>query len=139
MPRETVWMLRAALVHLVAGFALGAMLLVAKEWPIGLSAGDWLAIHRDVVLIGWMVQVVLGVAYWILPKHPREPIRGPRWAAIAGAALLNGGLLLGPLARSAGRPALGYAVIASGALLLAAVLLPRAKSFGAGRPSAKTA
>jgi hypothetical protein len=139
MPRETVWMLRAALVHLVIGFALGAMLLVAKEWPIGPWTGAWLAVHRDVVLIGWMVQLVLGVAYWILPKYPREPIRGPRWPAVAGVLLLNGGLMVGPLARWLDAPAIGYVVIASGALLLVAVLIPRAKSFGAGRASAGAA
>jgi hypothetical protein len=139
MPRETVWMLRAAMAHLVLGFSLGALLLIAKEWPMGLPTGAWLAVHRDVVLIGWMVQVVLGVAYWILPKYPREPIRGPRWAAVAGVLLLNGGLVLGLVARSFGRPAIGYVAIASGTLLFVAVLLPRAKAFGAGRTSAGAA
>jgi hypothetical protein len=75
----------------------------------------------------------------MLPKYPREPVRGPRWLAAAGLVLLNGGIVLRLLAGSTGMPAIGYAAIASGALLLVAVLLPRAKSFGAGRTSAGAA
>lgn len=132
MPRESAWMLRAALLHLVIGFGLGGILLAAKAWPLGLDAPGWLAAHRTVVLLGWMAQTVFAVAYWILPKHPREPIRGRPGPVRAGAVLLNGGIVAAAAApaRVAGA---GYLAVGLAGALFIAALAPRIRAFGAGR------
>lgn len=130
MPRASVWFVRAALVHLVLGFALGGLLLAARDRPLDLPAAALLGAHRDVVLIGWMAQCTVGVAWWILPKYPTEPARGPAWPAVAGWWLLNGGVVAAALGRPLGGAAAGYAAIALAAVLLAGALLPRVKAFG---------
>lgn len=91
MPRVSAWLVRSSLLYLAVGATLGAVLLAAKG--VGWGAGaPLLRVHREVLLVGWLVQLALGVGFWILP-----PVRGgairkrPAWTV---AGLLNAGLLL---------------------------------------------
>lgn len=90
MPRLSVWMIRAALAYLAVGFLLGALLLWNKGRPLTPALWRWLPVHVEVVLFGWVAQLALGVAYWILPRFHTERRRG-LWAVLAGA-LLNAGV-----------------------------------------------
>ena len=94
MPRVSAWFVRAALCHLVVGFTVGALLLADKGVPS--APGLWIlrAAHVEVLLMGWMVQLVMGVAVWILPRFAvrRAPQRSVVTAWLA-FALLNGGVL----------------------------------------------
>ena len=50
--------------------------------------------HIEFVLFGWMVQLVMGMAFWILPRFATPPVRGnekPAWAALV---LVNTGIWL---------------------------------------------
>ncbi len=50
------------------------------------------ALH--LLTVGWLLQVMAGVAFWMFPRHPSAPPRGnprPGWAALV---LLNTGLAL---------------------------------------------
>lgn len=95
MPRLSVWFIRAALACLLAGFTLGALMLTNKG--VSLSPLLWrlLPTHIEVLLVGWIVQLAMGVAFWILPRFQssRGDVR-PAWAAFV---LLNSGLLLAGL------------------------------------------
>ncbi len=99
MPVLSVWFIRLSLGYLVMGTALGAMMLLVKA---GAAAPRWMfagwGVHSEVVLIGWMVQLTMGVGYWILPKFPRQPVRGPLWPAVTALVLLNIGVLGSSLA-----------------------------------------
>ncbi len=130
MPQASVWFLRAALVHLLLGFAAGGLLLAQKGFPLPVPAAPLLGAHRDLVLVGWMAQCALGVAWWILPKHPREPVRGPEWPARASWWLVNGGVVFAAAARPAGGALAGYLAMGLGTILLVGALLPRVKAFG---------
>lgn len=130
MPQASVWFLRAALVHLLLGFAVGGLLLAQKGHPFLVPAAPLLGAHRDLVLVGWMGQCALGVAWWILPRYPRQPVRGPEWPARAAWWLVNGGVLLAAITRPAGGALAGYAGMVLGAILLVGALLPRVKAFG---------
>ncbi len=60
-----------------------------------MAAGIWqlLPLHIEMVLLGWTVQLAMGVAYWIAPRLPDRRGRGhplPGWIAFA---LLNVGVL----------------------------------------------
>ncbi len=93
MPRLTVLTLRAALLHLLTGFTLGALLLANKGVPFAPRVWGLLPPHVEFLLAGWMAQLALAVAFWILPRYPGGS-RGderPAWAAIL---LLNLGVLL---------------------------------------------
>lgn len=68
MPRLSIWMIRSSFLHLALGFLIGAFILWQKG-PGGLpGAWRWLPVHIHMLLIGWIVQLAMGVAYWILPR-----------------------------------------------------------------------
>lgn len=103
MPRLSQWMIRAALLHLALGVALGGLILSAKGQP-ALIGWAWrlLPAHMQLLLGGWLVQLALGMAYWILPRldHDRRGRVAAAWLSgaalnlgVGGAALL---LLLRP-------------------------------------------
>lgn len=91
MPRVSAWLVRSSLLHLAVGVTIGALLLAGKAgWPLG--GGALVPVHREMLLVGWLVQLALGVGFWILP-----PVRGgairkrPAWTV---AVLLNAGVAL---------------------------------------------
>jgi heme/copper-type cytochrome/quinol oxidase subunit 1 len=73
--------------------------------------------HLHLLVVGWITQVIFGVAYWMFPRYSAERPRGSEPLGWAAFILLNVGLLL----RVAGEPfyALGRAV---GGLLVASAL-----------------
>jgi hypothetical protein len=135
MPRLSVWTLRLALVYLLAGFTLGALLLANKG--IGFDAALWslLPAHIDFLLLGWTLQLVIGVAFWILPRFSKPPRRGNQKLAWAAIILLNAGIWIdsvGPLFL----PPSYLNFIGRGLVLLAAIAFalhawPRVKPSGA--------
>lgn len=92
MPRLSVWFIRAALIHLFLGFSFGMILLWNKGLPLTPQVWLLLPAHIEFLLLGWTMQLALGVAFWILPRF--QNLRGntaPAWAAFV---LLNLGVWL---------------------------------------------
>ena len=90
MPRLSVLFVRASLVYLAIGLTVGMLLLWNKGVPISPYVWMLLPAHIEFLLIGWIVQLALGVAFWILPRWQtqRGDVR-PAWAAFV---LLNVGI-----------------------------------------------
>lgn len=93
MPRLSVWFVRLALAYLALGFTLGALLLANKGVPFAATVWDWLPAHMELLLVGWLLQLALGVAYWILPRLAGSS-RGNEPLAWLSLILLNLGILL---------------------------------------------
>jgi hypothetical protein len=133
VPGVSRWLVRTALLYLVAGAALGGLLLAA---PAAGGLGWWRA-HAELMLYGWVLQLAMGVAYWILPKHAAGPPRGPEALASAIHPLLNAGILTSAVAWLAMLPppvlAAGRTLELSAVMLFAVVAWPRVKPFGTGR------
>lgn len=91
MPTLSRWCVRAALLYLVFGFTLGGLLLSAKAGAADLRMWVWLPAHVDALIVGWMIQLAMGVAFWILPRR-RIVGRGRTELAWASFVLLNTGL-----------------------------------------------
>lgn len=68
MPRVSVWLIRASMLHLLSGALLGAAYLGFKATGAPLFALTHRPVHVEQMLIGWMVQLVIGVGFWILPR-----------------------------------------------------------------------
>ena len=107
MPRVSAWFVRASLLHLVAGFCIGALLLASKGIGLGFDPWSLRPIHVEMLLVGWMIQLVMGVAIWIFPRFVlrRAPARSAVTAWLA-FALINSGVVLvglGGMLLAAGR------------------------------------
>jgi hypothetical protein len=96
MPRLSVWFVRTALVYLTLGFTVGALLLAHKGIPLHPLTWRLLPAHIEFLLIGWTVQLVFGVAFWILPRW--RTLRGDERPAWLAFVLLNLGVWLVVLA-----------------------------------------
>ncbi len=94
MPTLSRWFIKAGFISLI--LALGFELLQLRPPSIApalpASALHLAAIH--LLTVGWLLQIIVGVAFWMFPRHPTEPPRGssaPGWFALL---TLNLGLLL---------------------------------------------
>jgi len=80
MPLLSRLLIKTAFVHLFSGLVLGIV---------------W--VHPSVfhlLTVGWLTQLIFGVAYWLFPRHSREAPFG-RFQLIGAAwGLLNIGLVL---------------------------------------------
>ncbi len=91
MPKLSRWFVHTSLIYLAAGSTVGALLLADKGisfWPAVWLTLPW---HMEFLLLGWMVQLAMGVAFWILPRYASGPPRGnERWIWLAYASLNTG-------------------------------------------------
>lgn len=93
MPAVSVWFIRSALLYLLVGFSLGALLLAGKGLTLSPGLWRWLPVHIELLLVGWLVQLVMGVAYWIFPRFGMTPqARGREGFAWLALGLLNLGI-----------------------------------------------
>lgn len=127
MPLITRTMIKMAMVYALAGTALSALWLVEIAWPMHpvLRLVQPTALH--LIVMGWLTQLIFGIALWMFPpwskEQPRGPIR-PTWLCFG---LLNAGLLLRliaePLNRYAPAPLLAWLLVISAWLQVGAIIL----------------
>ncbi len=132
MPPVTRWAVRIALVHLLVGFTIGALLLMNKA--LAWSPRWWLLLpaHMELLLVGWTLLLALGVATWILPRfQTARPRIGLVWLALV---LVNAGVVAVSVApfveAGATWTLLGRAAEAAAAILYALHAWPRVKAAG---------
>ncbi len=135
MPRLARWFVRASLVYLVVGFTLGASMLVLKALASYGAMARLLAPHVEFVLVGWTVQLTMGVAFWILPRFAGGTSRGPEGYATVAFVLVNVGVITAALGPPFGGPAtlvvLGRLAELAGAASFGVHAWLRVKPFGA--------
>lgn len=129
MPRLAVWFVRSSLVYLVVGFTVGALILVHKGTATLPWAWRLLPLHVAALLVGWMSQLAMGVAFWIFPRFGFR--RGNVSLAWASWVLVNVGLLLAVIHAVIGAPtwlpAFAYAAAGLGVVAFVAHAWPRIK------------
>jgi hypothetical protein len=134
MPRLSIAMLRSALAYLALGFTFGGLLLFHKGVPLSPWLWNLLPAHIEFLLFGWTVQLIMGVAVWILPRFSQAPRRGNLPLAWAAFGLLNLGVWLVGLAPIFGNSPvpllLGRAAEVGAALAFALHAWPRLKALG---------
>lgn len=135
MTRLSVWTVRTALLYLGIGFLLGALMLTQKGVPLDPSMLRLLPMHVEFVLLGWTLQLAMGIAFWILPRFSREPRYGNLRLGWLAYGLLNLGVVCAGLGQWLG---ISSAVFLFGRLaeLLACLFFvlhawPRVKPTGA--------
>ncbi len=135
MPRLSVWMIRAALIYLGTGFLFGGLMLFNKGIPFEPSLWRLLPVHIDLLLIGWLLQLAMGVAYWVAPRFSDRPRYGRTRLAMAAFGLLNVGVWLSAGGEWAGERSvvlIGWVSITSAGVCFVLHLLPRIKPLSPG-------
>jgi len=92
MPRQSVWFVKASLAYLAAGFTFGGLMLANKGILISPFLFTLLPAHMEFLLIGWMVQLAMGVVFWIVPRFSGAKPRGKVYLIILAFWLLNLGI-----------------------------------------------
>lgn len=123
MPGPSVAMIRAAMVWLAIGSTIGGLMLAHKGVPFAPELWALRDAHIHAMLVGWMLQLAIGVAYWILPRLDARGDRGDArpvwlcWAALNIGAAIE---LLGSLTPSRWADALagGLYLVAATAFVL---------------------
>lgn len=95
MPRLSRWAIKIGLVHFALGLVLGAMMLAAKAGYGSVELLNHRLVHVHMLLFGWLVQLVIGVGYWLFPTFLEGPKRGTPRLAAAALVTLNVGVILG--------------------------------------------
>jgi cbb3-type cytochrome oxidase subunit 1 len=93
--------LRSSVAWLAAGVTLGVAMGVHAPWSIYRTA------HLHMLLLGFVAQMIFGVAYHVIPRFTGNPLRSPRaagahwWVTNIGLAAMVAGFAL----RARGNPA----------------------------------
>jgi cbb3-type cytochrome oxidase subunit 1 len=121
MPYVSRLFIKTGITYLVVTFIAGAVLLSldALGHPAPFIVG---VEHGHAGFVGWLVNTVIGVAYWLLPanraRFPQTQGRYPERLARSSFYLLNIGLLL----RLFGEPFVGSGAAVRAAVVVGAVL-----------------
>ena len=97
MPPIARTFVKAAFLYFLAAFLLGALMMLDRwlDFSRWLSALTMSQLH--LLVVGWITQLAIGVAYWIFPRFLKEQDSRPRgsdalaWFVLAS---LNAGLLV---------------------------------------------
>lgn len=129
------------MLYLLAAVVVGGLVLANQGIGFSSRVGALLPVFYHLLTVGWLTQLIGGVALWLFPPLSRERPRGDERLAWAAYGALNAGLLLRvfaePLHTWQPAPASGYALVMSALLQAAGVwalvlaLWPRVK----GKPS----
>jgi heme/copper-type cytochrome/quinol oxidase subunit 1 len=133
MPRLSSWFIFASLIYLAGGFTLGAILLVNKGLALNPSIWNLLPIHSEVLLMGWFIQLAVGVAFWILPRTSGAQPRGNMTLAQLAFWLINFGILLvilSVITRYQALLLLGRLIELGGVLVFVSISWKRIRAFG---------
>ena len=105
MPTLTRWLVKAALAWLVAALVLGIAIQLPLAARVPVLRAAW-PTYLHLLTVGWLTQLIIGVALWLFPKHSAARPRGSERLGWVTFVSLNLGLLLRVLGEP--RRALGH-------------------------------
>ena len=107
MPATSRTFVKASILYLCLGAVLGALIYINRFIPLGPWVGYVRVTHIQVLIVGWLTQLILGVAWWLfpplkiglrtdapLPVRRGQTQRGSEPLFWATFACLNAGILL---------------------------------------------
>ena len=107
MPLTSRITVKASITYLALGAVLGAVLLLNRWLPLGPAIEALRASHVQFLVVGWLTQFIVGVAWWLfpplaiglrtgasLPVRRGQSQRGSEGLFWMALACLNAGILL---------------------------------------------
>jgi hypothetical protein len=94
MPRLSVLMIHTSLIYLLIGSTFGGLMLANKGILIAHWIWSLLPFHMEFTLLGWMLLLTMGVAFWILPRFSHGAPRGDERLSWLAFYLINLGIIL---------------------------------------------
>lgn len=113
MPRTVRWFIKAAMVWFVLGLLSAFWLVLGQASDVPTLPG-LRPLYLHLIVVGWLTQLIFGVAYWMFPRFSTNSPRGNEKLGWVMFILLNTGLTL----RAVGEP-----LVSSQTILLAGWLL----------------
>lgn len=98
MPSLTRYFVKTSLVYLALGLLFGLALALQDVFGLPVSLTGLFPVYLHLLVIGWLSQLIFGVAFWMFPKYSREKPRGNRSLGWVIYVLLNVGLILRAIA-----------------------------------------
>jgi hypothetical protein len=124
MPRLARWFIKAGLLYFVIALATGVLYQARTEIDLPTWVSTLNPVYVHLLAVGWITQLIIGVAYWMFPKFSKEQPRGSETLGWATFALLNAGLILRiasePRVTMRAEPDLGWLLAVSALLQTAA-------------------
>lgn len=87
MPIISRLFLKFGLLYFVAAMLCGILM----AW---FGAAALLPTYLHLFMVGWITQIIIGVALWLFPKWTKEQPRGREWMSWVALVTLNLGLLI---------------------------------------------
>ncbi len=94
MPPQTRYFIRAGMGYLVVALFLWWVAALPRAVPLPAFLGRMMPTTLHLFVVGWLTQLIMGVAFWMFPKLTKEEPRGSDRLAWITFILLNVGLLL---------------------------------------------
>ena len=94
MPPLTRWFIKTALAYFVAALIAGAIVAARPLLHLPPALAALAPVYVHLLMVGWITQLIFGVAHWMFPKFSKEMPRGSDRLAAAIYLLLNAGLIL---------------------------------------------
>lgn len=104
MPLLTRLFIKASFVCFTAAFLLNFLLASRPVFSLSPFIVNFTPVFFHLITVGWLTQLIFGVAYWMFPVYSKERPRGSDFLAWATLFLLNGGLFL----RAVAEPTMGW-------------------------------
>jgi hypothetical protein len=94
MHTQSRYYIRTALIYLMAAFLVGGLVLINQGVPMHPRIGTLLPVFYHLLTVGWLTQLICGVALWMFPVESRTRSENSTRSGWVAYGALNGGLLL---------------------------------------------
>ncbi len=94
MPTVSRAFIKSALLFMLAALLVALLVTAPSSWGLPTWTDQLRTTHIHLFVVGWITQIIFGVALWFFPKWSREQPRGPEWIGWSCFGALNLGLIL---------------------------------------------
>ncbi len=122
MPPLNRWFIKSALIYLALALAAGLLMAAQAAFQLPFSVPALRPVYLHLFIVGWITQLIFGVAYWMFPKFSKAQPHRSDALGRAVYVMINGGLILRVIGEPLlGRvPQIGWLLVISATLQMAA-------------------